>query len=107
MNWILLPETTVTELLGDPVARNLVALQLPNDLPPAFRLNLAKTKQYLGRVIKVNEVVSLLVIWPAKDPQPVILKGMPIVSIWSEADRPSIWVSETRIGPRPASACIS
>ncbi len=107
MNWILLPETTVTELLGDPVARNLVALQLPNDLPSAFRLNLAKTKQYLGRVIKVNEVASLLVIWPAKDPQPVILKGMPLVSIGVKLINQLFGVSGTRIDPKHANEYIS
>lgn len=91
MNFTLLPEATVTELLGDPVARSSVAVQLPNDLPPAFKLNLAKTKQYLGRVIPIGEAAQLVLIWPSKDPQPLSLQGMPLVSIWSEADQPTIW----------------
>lgn len=91
MNWILIPEPTVTELLGDPVARSVVALRLPNEMPSQFKLHLSKTKQYLGRQIAVTKTASLLLIWPARDPQPMRLKDTPLISIWSEAEQQTIW----------------
>ncbi len=91
MSWILLPEATVTELLGDPVARSVIATHLPDDLPSAFRLTLAKTKQYVGSIIRIDRAARLVVMWPSKDPQPLSIGGMPLVCIWSDPEQPTIW----------------
>jgi superfamily I DNA/RNA helicase len=91
MSWILLTEATITELLGDPIARSSIANQLPDDLPSAFRLSLSKRKQYLGRTVAVDDAAKLVVIWPSRDAQPLSLKGMPLVCIWSDPEQPTIW----------------
>jgi superfamily I DNA/RNA helicase len=90
MKWLLIPQTTISELIGHQL-RAWIGVRLPADLPRAFRLEFAKGHAHTGRVVAVDENTDLLVIWPSREPSALDLRNVPVISIWSEPDEPTIW----------------
>lgn len=90
MSWLVLPAETVKVLLGHPRERAWLGALLPDELDGAF---VAATGEggVFGRVMQVADSARVLALWSGEAPKSIRVRGKPIVSIWSEDNRSTIW----------------
>jgi hypothetical protein len=99
MKWLILPETTVLELLRNGQARSWIAVRLPDHPSRSFSIHLSNGDGCLGKLVEIDTSVRLLLLWRAQGANEMPVQSSPLLSIWSEPHESTVWISEDEDRP--------